>query len=85
MLAAEGAFLSVIGIAIGLAAGWLISLVLVHVINRQSFHWTITMHVPGDTIAIVAAVLAITACFTAVWSGRSAMGDDVVRAVREDA
>jgi putative ABC transport system permease protein len=84
MLAAEGALVSALGLAAGLALGWLISLVLVHVVNRQSFHWGMDLHVPWRSLAEFAAFMLVLAVCTAVASGRQAMGGDVVRAVRED-
>jgi putative ABC transport system permease protein len=84
MLAAEGALVSALGLAVGLALGWLVSLVLVHVVNRQSFHWSMDLHVPWRLLAeFVAAMLAL-ATITAVVSGRRAMGGDPIRAVKED-
>jgi len=44
-----------------LALGWLISLILVHVINRQSFHWSIDMHTPWLALAALASVLVAAA------------------------
>ena len=84
MLGIEGALVSALGTGFGLALGWLISLILVHVINRQSFHWSIDMHVPWLSLAALASVLVSAAIVTAVWSGRRVMTGDVVRAVRED-
>ncbi len=46
MLAIEGATLAGIGVASGLALGFAISLILVHVVNRQSFHWGMELHIP---------------------------------------
>ena len=46
MLAAEGGLLALVGAAAGLAAGAAISLVLVYVVNRQSFHWSMELHPP---------------------------------------
>ena len=43
MLAAEGGLLALVGSAAGLAAGAAISLVLVYVVNRQSFHWSMEL------------------------------------------
>jgi len=84
MLALEGGVASVLGIAFGGALGWVVSLILVHVINRQSFHWSMDMHAPWAGLAALAAVLIAASAFTAVASGRQAMSGDVVRAVRED-
>ncbi len=84
MLAAEGAFVSALGLATGLALGWLISLVLIHVVNRQSFHWSMDLHLPWGTLASFAAAMLGLAVLTALASGRRAMSDEAVRAVRED-
>jgi len=84
MLAAEGALVSALGLAVGLALGWLISLVLVHVVNRQSFHWSMDLHVPWRVLAEFVAAMLVLATATAVVSGRAAMGGDAIRAVKED-
>jgi putative ABC transport system permease protein len=84
MLGIEGAVISVLGAAFGLAVGWIVSLILVHVINRQSFHWSMEIHTPWLPLAALAALIVAAATATAVWSGRAAMKEDVVRAVRED-
>ena len=84
MLAFEGAALGAIGVAAGLIIGALVSLILIFVVNRQSFHWTMDLHVPWSLLAILSVVLVLAAAGTAAFSGRRAMGDDVVRAVKED-
>ena len=84
MLGWEGAIVSIFGAAVGLALGWITGLILIHVVNRQSFHWSMDLHVPWLPLAALAAVLAAASIVTAVWSGRAAMSDDVIRAVRED-
>ena len=84
MLAAEGALVSALGLAVGVALGWLISLILVHVVNRQSFHWGMDLHVPWTWIARIVAAMLVLATFTSVASGRRAMSVDAVRAVKED-
>jgi putative ABC transport system permease protein len=84
MLGCEGAVVAALGCAMGLATGWLVGVILTHVVNRQSFHWSMDSHVPVMPLAGLAALIVAAAITTAVWSGRAAMGDDVVRAVRED-
>ncbi len=84
MLASEGLVVGGLGVAVGLALGWLVSLILIHVINRQSFHWSMDMHMPWPALARVGGVLVLAASATAVVSGRRAMSDEVTRAVRED-
>jgi putative ABC transport system permease protein len=84
LLADEGALLSVFGVGYGLALGGVLSLVLVYVINRQSFNWSIDLAVPIWQLGLLCAVLIMAATVTAIWSGRAAMSQDAVRAVRED-
>ncbi len=84
MLATEGAVVSALGLAVGSAVGWVISLILIHVVNRQSFHWGMDLHVPWLPLAVFTAVMLVLASVTAVASGRQAMSGDAVRAVKED-
>jgi putative ABC transport system permease protein len=60
--------------------GW----VLIFVVNRQSFHWSMDLHVPLLSLALLSAVLIATAAFIAALSGRQAMSVESVRAVKED-
>ena len=46
MLATEGFVTSGLGVAVGLALGFGISLILIYVVNRQSFHWGMEISVP---------------------------------------
>jgi putative ABC transport system permease protein len=84
MLAVEGALLAALGVAAGLLVGGAVALVLIHVVNPQSFHWTMEFHLPWLPIAGVAATLVAAAAATAALAGRRAMAIDAVRAVRED-
>ena len=84
ILALEGAALTVLGILAGFALGWVISLVLVHVINPQSFHWTMQMHYPWPLLATVALALLLSSAATALVAGRQALSGGPIRAVRED-
>ncbi len=84
MLGCEGGLIAVLGILVGLLTGWVVGLILIHVVNRQSFHWSMELHLPWLPLALLAALVIAAAVVTAVWSGRAAMSGDVVRAVRED-
>jgi putative ABC transport system permease protein len=84
MLAAEGALLALAGAFAGLVLGAAISLVLVHVVNPQSFGWSMDWRPPYAFLgALVVALLAL-AMATARVSGREATGMAPVRAVKED-
>lgn len=84
MLAAEGALLGLIGAAAGLALGVGMSQILIHVVNPQSFNWTMETRLPWSLLAGLGAALALTSAGTAVLAGRGALSDTAVRAVRED-
>ncbi len=84
ILAFEGGFLTLLGVACGFALGLVISLILVYVVNPQSFHWTMGLHLPWTLLASVAAVLVGASVATALVSGRYALSGGPVRAVRED-
>lgn len=84
MLAGEGALAAAVGVAGGLLAGGAIGLVLIEVVNRQSFHWSMDLHVPWASLAVFAAVLIGLAALAAVLAGRQAMRPAAVLAVRED-
>jgi putative ABC transport system permease protein len=84
MLAIEGVIMSTLSAIYGLLLGGALSLILVYVINRQSFNWSIDLAVPWRQLGTLSAALIVAAALTALWSGRAAMSQDAVRAVRED-
>ena len=84
MLAQEGALAAGVGVLGGLAAGGAIGLVLIEVVNRQSFHWSMDLHVPWVSLALFGAALVALGALAAVLAGRQAMRQDAVLAVRED-
>ena len=84
MLATEGLTISAVGLVAGFGLGWLISLVLIHVVNRQSFHWGMELHVPWSALAGSAVVVLALSTVTALASGRQAMSRRAVLAVKED-
>ena len=84
MLAGEGLLVSALGLAVGLALGWLISLVLINVVNPQSFHWGMELHMPWRLLGEFVVVVLAMATLTAIASGRQAMSAEAIRAVKED-
>jgi putative ABC transport system permease protein len=84
LLAGEGALLATLAIMAGFALGACISLILVFIVNPQSFHWTMELHLPYTLLATMAGVLLLSASLTALVSGRVAVSGSAVRAVRED-
>jgi len=84
LLAIEGALLGALGALYGLGVGAVLSLVLVYVVNRQSFHWSLDFHVPGGELALAGLALVGAAALTARLAARALVTDAAVRAVRED-
>jgi putative ABC transport system permease protein len=84
MLGIEGALVSAVGLAVGMALGGVTSLILIHVVNRQSFHWSMALHVPWTSLLLLGVALLTLATATTLASARRAVAIDAVRAVRED-
>jgi putative ABC transport system permease protein len=84
MLAQEGALLGAVGVAAGLTLGLVMSQVLIHVVNPQSFHWTMETRLPWALFGIVTVALIGASAGAALLAGRRALSMDAVRAVRED-
>jgi putative ABC transport system permease protein len=84
MLAIEGVVLGATGVVVGLLTGGIVSLILIYVVNRQSFHWSMDLAAPGTLLTSLSAVLIAAAAGIAVVSGRQAMSTEVVKAVKED-
>ena len=84
MIAAEGSLSAASGTLGGLLVGGGIALVLVEVVNRQSFHWSMDYRVPAVLLAVFALALVVLAALAAVLAGRQAMRQEAVRSVRED-
>ena len=84
VLASEGLIMSAIAVLYGLLLGTVLSLVLVYVINRQSFNWSIDLAVPWWQLALLSVLMVVAAALTALWSGPAATGLEAIHAVRED-
>ncbi|MEO8656327.1 MAG: ABC transporter permease, partial [Ramlibacter sp.] len=84
VVAGEGAAWTVIGSAAGLALGLAVSVVLVHVVNPQSFHWTMDLLLPWVRLLVLCAAVVAAGTVTAWLAGRAAAGRDAVLAVKED-
>ncbi|RZL86741.1 MAG: ABC transporter permease, partial [Variovorax sp.] len=84
VVAGEGAAWTVIGAFAGMALGLAVSVVLVKVVNPQSFHWTMDMLVPWGRLLTLCAAVVAAGTVTAWLAGRAAAGRDAVMAVKED-
>ncbi len=84
VVAGEGAAWTLVGSLAGLALGLAVAVVLVHVVNPQSFHWTMDLLVPWTRLLLLCAAVVAAGTLTAWLAGRAAAGRDTVLAVKED-
>jgi putative ABC transport system permease protein len=84
IVAGEGLAWSGAGTLLGLALGIGVSVILVHVVNPQSFHWTMDLLLPWGRLALLAAAMVVAGLLTAMMAGRAAASRDAVLAVKED-
>ncbi|MFT3956236.1 MAG: ABC transporter permease [Piscinibacter sp.] len=84
VVAGEGALWSMAGVLLGLLLGIAVSAVLVHVVNPQSFHWTMQLLLPWGRLAALCLAMAAAGTLTAWWAGRAAGARQAALAVKED-
>jgi len=85
MIALEGAAAGSVGALLGLACGAVLSAVLVHVVNRQSFHWSLVLHWPVAALAVFIAAVILACALASRTSGRLAVRREAILAVKDDA
>jgi putative ABC transport system permease protein len=84
VVAVEGAVWTATGALLGLLLGLAVSVVLVHVVNPQSFHWTMDLLLPWGRLALLCGAVMLAGTVTAWLSARSAAGRQMALAVKED-
>jgi putative ABC transport system permease protein len=80
----EAAYLGLIGAVLGVVGGLLLALVLIHVINKQSFGWTIQMRVPGGVILQAVGLALAAALVAGYWPARWAARQPVIEGLRDE-
>jgi putative ABC transport system permease protein len=84
LVGVEGLLWSGVGALLGLALGLAVSVILVHVVNPQSFHWTMDMSLPLGRLALLAGSVLLAGTLTALIAGRAAASRELALAVKED-
>ena len=84
VVAAEGAAWTAAGALLGLALGIAVSVVLVHVVNPQSFHWTMDLLLPWGRLLLLCAAVMGAGTLTAWLAARRAASRPMALAVKED-
>jgi len=79
MIMIEAGLIGLVSQAIGLGAGLVLSLILIYVINVQSFGWTIQFHLPGVFLAqssvLILVATVLSGLYPARLAGRFSLGD----------
>ena len=84
VVALEGAaWTSIVAVA-GLGLGLVVSVVLVRVVNPQSFHWSMDLLLPWARLLALCLAVVAAGTVTAWLAGKAAAGQDAVLAVKED-
>ena len=84
VVAAEGLAWTALGALAGTLLGLGVAVILVHVVNPQSFHWTMELRLPLLRLLSLAAAVVLAGVITAWLAGRKAASADAVLAVKED-
>jgi putative ABC transport system permease protein len=82
MLLLESSLLGIASTAAGLVMGYALSWILIYVINKQSFGWTIEFHTPAALIAASLAVTLLSSTLAGLVPARFARRLDIASALK---
>jgi len=80
----EAGLLGLLANAIGLVLGTLLSLILIFVINKQSFGWTIQFHWPVALLFGVLTSVYIATALAGLYPARIATRMDPIEVIHEE-
>jgi putative ABC transport system permease protein len=84
MVVIESLLIGGVSQAIGIIIGWMLSLVLIYVINVQSFGWTIQFHLPLGFIAQSTLLILLVTALAGLYPAAQAARVEAVRFAREE-
>lgn len=84
LIVAEAGLLGILANAVGLALGYVLSLLLIYVINVQSFGWTIQFHWPVTLLLSALSFIYIATVAAALYPARVARGLNPIEVVHEE-
>ncbi len=84
VVTAEGAVWTAAGTLLGLLLGLAVGVILVKVVNPQSFHWTMELALPALRLALLCGAVVVAGSATAWLASRALAATDLALAVKED-
>ena len=84
LILVEAALIGILANVLGLALGYVLSLVLVYVINKQSFGWTIQFHWPVTVLLASLTVVYVATVLAGLFPARLAVRLDPMEVVHEE-
>jgi putative ABC transport system permease protein len=84
MILTEAAFLGLLAALLGLALGLALSLLLIYVVNRQSFGWTIQFHLPGGLLAGAVLLVWVVTVLAGLYPARVAGRMNPIEVIQEE-
>jgi putative ABC transport system permease protein len=84
MILLEAGFLGMAANLLGMALGFVLSLVLIYVINKQSFGWTIQFHPPFALLAAASALVWLATVLAGIYPARAAARLNPIEVIHEE-
>jgi putative ABC transport system permease protein len=84
LILVEAGLIGLLSNVLGLALGYVLSLVLVYVINKQSFGWTIQFHWPVAVLLSSLSLVYVATVLAGLYPARLAVRLDPMEAVHEE-
>ena len=84
MILLEAGFLGVAANALGLALGIVLSLVLIYIINKQSFGWTLQFHPPLALLTGASSVVLAATVLAGIFPARAAARLNPIEVIHEE-
>jgi putative ABC transport system permease protein len=84
LILVEAGLIGILANILGLALGYVLSLVLVYVINKQSFGWTIQFHWPVAVLLVSLSVVYVATVLAGLFPARLAVRLDPMEVVHEE-
>jgi putative ABC transport system permease protein len=84
MIVLESALLGIASTVVGVVMGYALSWILIYVINKQSFGWTIAFHTPVQLVAASLAVTFLASLLAGLVPARVASRIDIAAAIKSE-